>query len=165
MQVTDSPAVSPEPKQAFFIIRVRLARLLTAKPEGDEKRLTLHVQRHGPDCEDTEALKALAFARLQQTLPEYTVIDYASTQVTRSTYETAKLLQFGKKTLTLNEARDIHAEYQIVPSALSPNFFRVVAPNGDESALYTKAECEEIVRLAKEGALLGSFGSGPDVDA
>jgi hypothetical protein len=167
MEVTDTQAVQPEPKQAFFVLRATLQQTSIINGVIELKLLTF-ARRVGPNADDPEPMKAALTKELSTKYPGYVVSNLSAVSVTESTYHTARLMQGAKPAITLaqhvtmDEARNLHAEYKIVPSPLSPNFFRVVAPDGSESALYSKAECEEIVRLAKDGALLGSFGTGAE---
>lgn len=165
MELAEIQAAPPEPKQAFFIVRARLARVGSATPEADERRLTLHIQREGDDADNADSLEPIVRTRLAHNLPGYLITEYSAVQVVQSTYLASKLMQSGKKALELDQTQvstpNPQGDYQIVPSPMSPMYHRVIAPDGTESALYSFEECQEIVRLAKQGVLLGSFGSDP----
>jgi hypothetical protein len=61
----------------------------------------------------------------------------------------------------INAGRDLfanHDDYKIIEVG---QHFRVISPNGDESALYSFEQCEEIAKLGREDKLLGSFDLYP----
>jgi hypothetical protein len=48
-------------------------------------------------------------------------------------------------------------EYKIVESEVIKGQYRVVSPTAEESSLYSYEQCEEIIRLAQNKQLKGSF--------